>query len=83
MGRRKNRRRKSLDDAMRWSLDMGRAERRRRDLKTPVKTSQPPPPPADKESEPTTLPPDPPQVHEHPEPQPDLVDESAVQITRR
>jgi hypothetical protein len=57
---------------MRWSLDMGRSEK-----------SRPPKPPAPKESEPITLPPEPPRVHERPEPQPELVDDSAVQITRR
>ena len=43
MARRRSKRRRSLDEAMRWSLDMGKAGRRRRDLKPPVKKSQPPP----------------------------------------
>lgn len=82
MGRRRARKRGSLDDAMRWSLDMGRGARHRRDLKPPVKQSRPPPAAAE-EREPTTLPPDPPPARDHPEPQPETVDESAVQITRR
>lgn len=69
---------------MRWSLDMGRPEKRRRDLRQTVKKSTPPPPRTPTEDgEPITLPPEPPRVHERPEPQPELVDDSAVQITRR
>jgi hypothetical protein len=82
MARRGRKKRGSLDDAMRWSLDMGDMEKHRPTSQPPPRRSNPPPRKS-KDGEPITLPPDPPRKPDRPEPQPALVDDSAVQITRR
>jgi hypothetical protein len=82
MSRRGRKKRGSLDDAMRWSLDMGSTDKKRNSRQSrPARSA--PPARMSQDGEPITLPPDPPRPIERPAPQPETVDDSAVQITRR